>query len=209
MNRKNSTPNVHNASNGSNMNHRNNVNNAINVEFHQAKEISLSGTRMTFPHNPRRGASFLEKIMILVFLAMFLTTFYAIISILKPQRPTAGQGSALLNQYQTLLERMNQDIRFADSAKVGDGGQNISIRRNDGSLLVYRIDRGTLFREGDGERREVLLEGVASGQFRIHSEYPDLITVVMIPSEQMGTPFFTSFAIRRESLSYAPAGGKP
>ncbi|MBF0498541.1 MAG: hypothetical protein HQM09_00275 [Candidatus Riflebacteria bacterium] len=159
------------------------------------------------PHNSRRrGVSFFEQIMMLVIIAMFLTTFYAVISILNPNRQSSIQGAPLLARYQTLLERMNQDIRFAQSAQTGEDNRSLTLRRGDGVTLVYRLEQGNLYRETGGGRREVLLEAIASGQFRLHPEYPDLVTVVIIPSDQMGVPFFTSFAVRRESQIHATGG---
>ena len=152
----------------------------------------------------RRGFIGSEGVLILISLSMIIVTFFAVVSILNPSRSISSQGSRLLEAYQQVLESMNRDFRFAQTVEIGS--QSMVLRLPRDRVVVYRLDGSSLLREDGSGRPLMLMENLASGQFRKNPELPTLVSVYLLPSDQMGIPFFTSFALRT-----APAketGGK-
>lgn len=142
----------------------------------------------------RQGFIGTEGVLILISLGMILITFFAVVAILNPSKAVTAQGSRLLESYQQILEAMNRDFRFARDVEIGS--QSMLLRMPRDRVIVYRLDGSSLLREDGAGRPLMLMENLSSGQFRKNPELPTLISVFLLPSDQMGIPFFTSFALR-------------
>jgi len=135
-----------------------------------------------------------EGLLLLISLSMIIVTFFAVVSILNPTRTMSNQGSRLLEAYQHVLESMNRDFRFAQTVEIGS--QSMVLRLPRDRVVVYRLDGSSLLREDGSGRPLMLMENLASGQFRKNPELLTLVSVYLLPVDQMGIPFFTSFALR-------------
>lgn len=159
--------------------------------------------------SPKKHRGFIgtEGVLILISLSMIIVTFFAVVTILNPSRAMTTQGSRLLESYQHVLESMNRDFRFAQSVEIAS--QSMILRFVRDRVVVYRLDGSSLLREDGAGRPLMLLENLASGQFRKNPELPTLVSVYLLPSDQMGVPFFTSFALRSTgSNGVAATGGQ-
>ena len=156
----------------------------------------------------RHGFASTEGVLLLISLGMIVVAFFAVITILSPSRNAAGEQGPLIDSYQRVLESMNRDFRFAREIEIAS--QSMVLTLSDGRLIIYRLEQSTLRREEGSERPLLLMAGLASAQFRRNPELPALISVYLLPADQMGIPFYTSFALRASGARPPAApGGQP
>ncbi|MBF0543543.1 MAG: hypothetical protein HQM08_03875 [Candidatus Riflebacteria bacterium] len=134
-----------------------------------------------------------EGALILTIIVMFLATIYAILNILNPAKIPNDKPSQLIIVFQNILNRMDKDIRYANSVQVTSS--TITLKRNDEKQVAYIVENGSLFLDEDG-KKTTLIRGLYQGKFWIHPDLPSLVSVLFVPSDRMAFPFFTSFAIR-------------
>lgn len=156
----------------------------------------------------RHGFASTEGVLLLISLGMIVVAFFAVITILTPSRKTSGEQGSLFESYQRVLEAMNRDFRFTREIEIAS--QSMILTLTNGRPIIYRLEQSTLQREDGSGRPLVLMAGLASGQFRRNPELPALISVYLLPADQMGVPFYTSFALRAAGTRPAVApGGQP
>ncbi|MBF0405936.1 MAG: hypothetical protein HQM10_01175 [Candidatus Riflebacteria bacterium] len=156
-----------------------------------------STKKFTVPMLKKKSAflSF-EGIMIFSIVVMFCITVYVLFNILNPSTNTEDKPSQLILVYQKILEKMDRDIRFADSFSLTE--KVLELKRSDGKTVSFLIENGSLYysETNDSAARSLLIDGLNQAKFWSHPDLPNLISVLLVPSDRMGFPFFTSFAVR-------------
>lgn len=148
--------------------------------------------------NKRRGELSFEAILGMAFLALFIATLLAVYQFYQAQNPKRIDSANVVTSYNLILENFRTDAKFADSLKMLDDGVELIEKQQ--LLATYRFMNGNLYRTDGQGKGSILMNKLEKATFRTSPELPNLLTVILLPSDKMQIPFFTSFALRGGSL---------
>ena len=142
----------------------------------------------------KRGFFSIETLFMVIFAIMLGATILSVFQFVWNQNnPDPEQGSPQ-QAYHNLFLHLQQDARFSHS--VSCDGTHLDLLGNDDRRIRYSIASQTVIRVDKSGYQHVLLRNIASGGWSICPPPRRLFGVWLIPGQQMGHPFFTSFALR-------------
>lgn len=144
--------------------------------------------------NRKKGELSFESILGIAFLAIFITTLMAIYQFYLSQNSQRLNSKDVTVSYNLIMENFRTDTKFANSIKLLSNGVEFYSAQK--LISTYRFMNGNLYRTDAEGKGSILMSSLEKVSFRIHPKLKKLLTVTLLPIDNMQIPFFTSFALR-------------
>jgi len=142
----------------------------------------------------KKGFFSIESLLIFMFVTMLGITVYSVYQFIGTN-PSSEDIPDLISAYQNLVEKINADARFSGEIAMQDNTLTLS---NAGKgAITYNITGGNMTRTDSVGDIQIIFKGIQMGGFSIYEKTKGLFSLWLIPSDTLGMPFFTSFAVRK------------
>jgi hypothetical protein len=141
----------------------------------------------------RRGQISIESVFLGAFVIMLLGTIFSLYRF-HALGPSAATGHDLPSAYQEVLAALRNDALWAGRVETQD--KTLVFSGTGATTVTYSIVDGSLLRREANNQATVLLTGLRDGGFDSAAAPVRLCSIWLLPQDDLGMPFFTSFALR-------------